>query len=388
VVGQSAEIIDPLSQWHYYIKKHPEYKKNLLKGNASLAQEIYNLYYLLTGVWEVITGKKAEPIFEFIHKDFGVPFFTPKTDYVNGEDVMALKYSIKQFKNWKVKNKKFVSGEVAQKILSFENELTDYEKRYEARSYAGSTREIYPEKNIKLENLDEKTKHIAESFFKDLSSEQAIAQALEWRLGDLRKELSEIFHDVLKQFRDKENAAWQKERDFSNFFWARNREKLNKLTREEQIKLSRKEAKKIRTEANFWKEKQMDFHRAVSWYADLVFCKICKKEPIRLYSEDSNINVWGISYPKICDSCLQKISQKSLDMPEEDWKGIKEGEWNCDYCGNRTLYKFVQNNVLSLWTLAKIPIKVNLVYGKAILEAKCPNCNKVNQKIMDWGWNP
>ena len=34
-----------------------------------------------------------------------------------------------------------------------------------------------------------------------------------------------------------------------------------------------------------------------------------------------------------------------------------------------------------------VPIKVELAYGKAILEAKCNNCGQVQRKELDWGWN-
>lgn len=405
-IGQFAEVIDPLAHWHYYIKKHPEWKKDLLKGDASLAQEIYRLYYLLTEAWEVITKKKSEPIFEFIRQGFPrspYPYGKPHTEYVHGEDIKALQYAIQQFKKWKrlKANKPFVSDGVVKKIEEIEKQLADYEKRYGDRSYAGSYREIEPEKNLKIDDLDEKTKRYVRSVLKQSEDgeedrvKNEISMAIMHRLGDLKRELQGIFWDISKQFSDKGSAAWQRERNFYNTWWVENREKLNELSREEQLKLSSAERRKIVKEAKGWEERGSAFHQSVSWYVDVVFCKACKEKPVRQHLENTT-NMLQVSNEAICDDCFNDIGKKALDINLEEWSKIKEGEWACSCLKTTakgkelhpTLYKFAHRNAVSLWTKGDVPIKIEVVYGKILLEAKCPNCGEKSQKPLDWGWKP
>jgi len=376
-VAELATRIDPLEHWYYYIKRHPQFRKDLLKGDAALAQELYQIYDLLTTIVEVVTGKKAKPLFEFLYEDFGHPFLIPKVDYLHGEDVKALQFAIRQFKEWSEKrgNKSFVSNEAMEKLNAVEKKIKDYEQRYDDRSYAGSIRTIEAEEKIKLEDLDEDTKKWADTY----EDKHNVSRAIMHRLGELQQELREIFWDISKQLQDKENEWWQKERNFHNYFWMANRKKLAKLPREEQLKLSRKEYDKIVKKAKEWKQRGEEFANSVSRYADLVFCKVCRKNPIQLHIENNNLNMWEVSRTKICDECIRTRSPAT--MPQ--------GKWRCKYCG-KLLYKFTHNNILYGMLLNTAPARVTLEYGRIKVVVKCQNrkCKKKNTKIINWGWMP
>lgn len=393
-IGQFAEMVDPLAHWYYYIERHPEWKKDLLKGDASLAQEIYRLYDLLTEVWEVVAKQKSKPIFEFLHEDFGTPFYAPKTEYLHGEDTKALLYAIQQFKKWKLKkaNKPFISDEAIKKINEIEKELTDYEKRYGERSYAGNVREIYEEVKIKLDDLDEKTKKYVDSTLKqikDANIKQEISRAIEHRLWELKRELQEPFWDISKQFSERRNAAWQRVHDWGSRWWYENREKLNGLSREEQLKLSHTEMKKVQDEAKSWEMKEKELHQSVSWFADLAFCKVCRAKPVRLHIENTSRNMWQVALSVICDDCFANINHNSLTADDEWWKQTNQAEWKCRKC-DKMLYKFAYGNMLSAKTLNNVPVKIEVAYGRATMKAKCPNpkCGEMNERFIDWGWLP
>lgn len=383
-IGRLATEIDPLEHWYYYIKRHPQMRKELLKGEAALAQRLYEIYDLLTGIVEMITGEKSKPLFDFLYPDI-TPYLIQKVDYQNGEDIKALQFAIQQFKEWNKnkKNKPFVSNEVMKKLNAVEEKIKDYEQRYGDKSYAGSVRTIETEEKIKLEDLDEETKKDVESTLKQMKEQkmqvelgQEIAQAIEHRLWELKRELQQIFWNISKQFRDRENEWWEKQRNFSNYFWMANREKLAKLPREEQLKLSRKELDKITKEAKKWSERGKAFADSVSQYADLVFCKACRKNPVQLHMENNNLNMWEVSRAVICDECMKT---KELEK-------LESGEWKC-LCG-KILYKFVHNNTIALQTRNEVDIKLQLEYGKSELEATCPKCGRKNQRVIDWGWMP
>lgn len=393
-IGQFAEITDPLAHWHYYIERHPEWRKDLLKGDASLAQEIYRLYDLITEVWETITKEKSEPIFEFLHKDFGVPFYAPKIEYLQGEDIRALKYAIQQFKKWKLKkdNKPFVSDEIMKKFKAVEQEINDYEKKYGDRTYAGNVREIYEENNIKLEDLDKKTKWYVDNTLaqiKDANLKEEIANAIADRIRDLQRELEQIFWDISKQFSDKEHAAWQ-EINGNNLWMKLAREgRFENLDRVQQVKLAREESDKIRKEAKDWQEKARDFHKKVSWYAGLAFCKVCRNKPVRLHIENTSSNMWQVSLSVICDDCFANINKNSLTADDEWWKKINQAEWRCtnEKC-DKLLYKFAYGNTLSAKTRNDVPVNIEVSYGRAKMRAKCPDCGRMNERFIDWGWMP
>jgi hypothetical protein len=399
-VAQFAELIDPLAHWHYYVNRHPELKKDLLKGDASLAQEIYRLYDLLTEAWEAITKKKSEPIFEFLHKDSHAraPFYAPKTEYLQGGDLQAMKYAIQQFKKWKLKkdNKPFVSKEVAKYLAALEQELDDYEKKYgDDRGYVGNLRWVHEDENIQLDDLDEKTRRRADATLiqmKDANVKQEIYRAIGYRLEELQRELRQIFWSVSVQFRDKESVAWQEVNgNNGNSLWNRfiREGKFQGLDRVQQMELLNTERNKLTKEALGWQEKAKNFSKTVSWYADVVFCKVCRAKPVRLHIENTSRNIWEASLSVICDDCFANINQNSLTADDEWWKKTNQAEWRCQYC-NGLLYKFAYGNTLSAKTLNKVPVKIEVLYGKAIIQAKCPNpkCGGINERFIDWGWLP
>lgn len=412
-IGQFAEMTDPLANWYYYIKRHPEYKKDLLKGDASLAQEIYRLYDLLTEVWEVITKEKSEPIFEFLHKDFSTPFYAPKTEYLHGEDIKALKYSVEQFKKWKRKkgNKAFVSDETIKKLNTLEKELTEYETLYGDRNYAGSMRSIKEEDAIEFDKLDPRTKRSAEMIFNqrhkgekpsEQKIKQGVAHAIMSRLGDLQQELRQIFWEISGQFREQENAAWQRVQDWDNRWWWENREKLEGLSREEQLKLSSTERKKVEKVTKDWQEKSKEFHKTVSWFTDLAFCQGCRSNPIKLHKENIERDYWNGFIPRICDNCLKTKKLRTLPA----------GEYRCGNCGN-LLLKFIHTNIINdLIFRQTSEMRVELEYGKIRVEVQCngykqckkceekmrtdkesrcethDGCKEPHIKFMEWGWLP
>jgi hypothetical protein len=99
--------------------------------------------------------------------------------------------------------------------------------------------------------------------------------------------------------------------------------------------------------------------------------------------------MWQISLSVICDDCFANINQNSLTADDEWWKKTNQAEWRCLYCG-RLLYKFAYGNTLSAKTLNNVPVKIEVDYGKATIQAKCPSpeCGRMNERFIDWGWLP
>ena len=115
-----------------------------------------------------------------------------------------------------------------------------------------------------------------------------------------------------------------------------------------------------------------------------MFCSRCRNQPVKSHSTIGDSKNFTVP---VCDDCLKKLDDKFLSLREEDLRDVKEGEWKCQYCGEKTLYKFAHNNIASLWTQTKIPIKIELLYGRLVLQARCTACGEVNERIVDWGWN-
>ncbi len=424
-IAEVAIQIDPLENWYYYIHLHPQWRRDLFKGGAMLAQELYTVYDLVLEVAEAVFGKKLPPIFELLYGDRGIrPYLAPKSEYVHGTETKSIWATVLGFKIWAAKadNKEFADDEVQTRIKGFEEELKDYEKRYgDMHFIANGVRPIELEESLTIDDLDPNTKLSVEQVLrqatkelaenkrgflslwddeiwqklqkKEITSEEAkkedyelfvkseIHNAIDFRLSDLKRELWEILEVCHKKIREKENKAWDEEHNFGNFFWSKRSEKLKTLTREKQLDFYNKEYQKVHKNAQHWQNKGAELSD-IEFQMELLFCRVCRAKPVIRHQQHGDSQV---SDTPICDECLARIESGALDIGQ-DWSKIKVGEWKCDFCGERTLYKFAHNNVVSLWTANQIPIKVKLNYGNLTLSARCPRCKNINYREIDWGW--
>ena len=239
--------------------------------------------------------------------------------------------------------------------------------------------------------MDERTKRYVDNTFaqiKDTKVEEEIPHAIAHRLWELKRELQNAFWNISKQFSNRSSAAWQRINEWGSRWWSENRDKLQSLSREEQLKLSWAEMKKVKKEAKDWEARGSDFHQAVLWYVDITFCKVCRNKPVRQRSESPS-NMLGENSFAICDGCFANINKNSLTADDEWWKQTNQAEWKCRKC-DKMLYKFAYGNMLSAKTLNSVPVKIEVAYGRATMKAKCPNpkCGEMNERFIDWGWLP
>jgi ribosomal protein S27E len=104
----------------------------------------------------------------------------------------------------------------------------------------------------------------------------------------------------------------------------------------------------------------------------LIFCRVCRKNPVQLHIENNSLNMRETSRSVICDECLKT---KTLNT-------MSQGEWRCEYCGE-LVYKFAQNNILYGMLLNTSPANIALEYGKMEVKVKCNKCKKENIKTID-----
>ncbi len=390
-VGNAATAIDPLERWYYYIARHPQHRKDLLKGDAAIAQELYVIYGFLTKIHEMVGGQQTRPFFEFLHPEH-LPYLMSKTSYQQGEDLNALKYSIEQFNQWQKEgdNKTFVTDEVLKTINSVGAALKEFEGLYGNRSYAGNLRRINEKDAIVLEKVDPATRRYVDMILKqrevqsgkkptETEIRQEIVRAIMSRLGDFQHELRIAFSQIDSQFREREHVAWQ-EINGGNTLWMKliREGKFNNLDSLQQRALLRTEQDKVRRDAEGWGKRGEEFRQKVSWYVDVVFCSACRKTPVQLHIENTGRNAMEISRSVICDNC---INTKKLNQ-------ISQGEWPCYYCG-QLLSKFAYNNLLNhLTAKGWSEVTVEVEYGKATIKALCNNCKEINVKSVEWGWLP
>jgi ribosomal protein L37AE/L43A len=227
------------------------------------------------------------------------------------------------------------------------------------------------EKRVKNKeiSLDEAKKQDHELFIK-----REIYDAIEFRLGDLRRNLWSVFDLVEGKLRKKSSDAWDKVNNFSSYFYFDNKEKLSNLAREEQQKLYQIEYIKIHKEAECWSSKRDELGK-IMLEMELLYCSVCRKRPVL---DRFSSNEQRLSREAICADC------------EKDTQGLKaknKGVWNCDFCG-RMLYKFAYNNRLNDLVKNTATLDVTLQYGNMEIKIKCPNpkCQNVNARSIEWGW--
>lgn len=114
----------------------------------------------------------------------------------------------------------------------------------------------------------------------------------------------------------------------------------------------------------------------------LVLCAACRKNPVQLHYAHLDRQV---THEAVCDTCFEKEAKKMMVGTDEDRKNTKYAEWVCDYCG-QLLLKFAIGNTIAVRTQNKVPIQIDLKYGHVEMEAKCPKCDNMNERPLDWGW--
>lgn len=405
-IGELAATMDPLEHWYYYIERHPQWRKDKLKGDALLAQELYLTESLVTDVLEIVAGPQPSLV-ELLHEGSPRSSLTPSIEYAQGCDTRALQAGIDNLRAWSSKreNKQFLPESFVERLAEVEKHLKAFIKRYGDRSYLHGVIRSVELEDIPLDDLDptsqEQVKsrmsryqntrigkdgkeHFRTSFWDELNAEgnlsweerkaldykweqqSEVARAIEDRLTSIQRELWEIAGPISEGLISKESEAWRESQN--PYGQLRDKETDQKL-----YEL-----------AKSWVPIKDGLSDVIKPFG-LAYCKVCRQRPVQLHYADGDRQP---STQPICDECFKKVTSGALEMTEEDWKLAKQGEWLCDFCTPpRVLYKFVHQNVISLSTKNNVPIKVQLDYGRAVLEAKCPKCGRVQQKAVDWGWS-
>lgn len=414
-VGYYALNIDPLEEWYYYLQKHPQRRRDELKGLASVAQDLYGLCNILTEVIEIVTGKKLPPFLEYIHADLPSPR-TKRNEYADGEDIAAIRAAHVRLLEWIERNKDFLTRiitlrgnerlvGIVDSIKEIEPELEDFQKKYGDVRYTGSYRMIHPSE-LKLADLDEVTKKYAEMFMKSHEDRKGhhddeddedgedldfygsdVTQAIAMRLGDLKRKVSDRAYAISQGLYPEEYRIDEEKRQATNKFQV---EYFTKLKDEPDSRIKH---------VQFWQKTLPEFQKV---YEDekkavdrlmaelngignatrLAFCAKCRKNTVVLHQQH---NDGKISREAICDDCISKTT---------DLQSIKKGEWRCEWATekgdlcNTLLYKFVYNNILNSNLQHSSPTKITLEYGQAQVEITCPKCRNKTVGEIDWGWLP
>lgn len=384
-IGEFALQIDPLEFWYPYIRRHPRVKKDLLKGDGQLAQEMYIIHDLLVELLEILTGLKEPELFDTLYQGRPLPMLLSKSEYAHGTDLMAMWSAIKKFRSWAKgeNNEKFVPSDTLERLVGFEKDIKAYEAKYGDRSYvSGLPRPVEYEEKLGIKDLDlEVAKYVEQIlkqdneqiFIKDqIEMKQLIAEAINSRLDSLKRKLWAILDEAHQELQKEVSKNWDAVHIFGNYFWSRKGEELRKLSREQQLKKYSKEEQLVRDEAIRLSQIRDGLDENMA-DMQLIFCQKCRKRPVVIHSETGD-QIFYDSF--ICDVCMKN--------PDEIRK-TKLGEWRCYACGE-ILYKFNYENKLIDYLTNGVKFKIELEYGRFVLTAKCKKCGEENLRPIDWGW--
>jgi hypothetical protein len=400
-VGSLAMHIDPLERWLYYLQRHARERRDQLKGLAAVSQDLYGFCDIGYEILDAAYEEKLPPLMDLVHPDIK-PFMMESAEYAGGDDIKAIRSAQKELQGWVSKNaellKEFHPGIESKRLedaLSrIEVEINEYEKRYGDRRNLGSTRTIWPEGKLKLDDLDEKVKRSVEMMLKQRTEkmskeEQAIAIAteitfaIENRMGDLQRSISGIANQIVdatwplesKLNHEKEMAKFDALKDFGT--------KVKNDAPDYQLKYSEFWRTGLKECQRPWQDKLDNLKRSraelhsISNHSRLVFCAVCRSSFVKLHHGHRDDQVTSEA---ICDGCL--TSGKQLTT-------LGAGEWKCDQCG-KLIYKFAHGNVLSDTLRNTSSVTIRLEYGRMEITAKCPNkdCRAEQTRAIDEGWLP
>jgi hypothetical protein len=385
VIGGLAAQIDPLDEWHEYLSLHPQDRKDKLKGDALIAQEMYLTCEIIADVITIATGSAPLPLMKALHEDDPIkPFLRQRQEYVGGADTYAMKVCIQKVRDWisTNKDKGLATEPFLAQLTTVESHLDAFIKTYgHMYRLSGVSQEI----EYNTTPLDQFDADIQQEVKRDqeagmnfgISEEDGggigfmITQAIYHKSDSISRELGGVVYSIRDLILTEESKAWQEDQEAGR-----------RLTPQD-------ERKKLWQAAQAWGSVKDDFALASEDHA-LVYCDVCHEHPITIHNEHYDNR--ASDYP-ICDDCFKKVSSGALKMSDGDWAKFKGSEWHCDFCrydnGQRPiLYKFAQRNVISTKGKQQQPLKIVVEYGRVQVEAVCPNpkCGRVQSKMIDWGW--
>lgn len=411
-VGYLASHIDPLERWFYYIRRHPQFRRDQLKGTAAISQDLYGFCDIAYDLMEIAFGEKLPQLPDLLHPDHK-PYLMERAEYASGEDIKAIGAAFANLRKWVNDNadlidelRPTIEQEKLDGALSkLEARIADYEKRYGDRRYVGSIRRFKPE-TLKLTDLDEETKFWAQNMLeqrltheeergkvsdsgKELMLKHEISFAIERGLDGLGRAVADVAYKIAE-------ATWpihykaEREKEMSHM----------PALQEFAKKVPATDPDYARKNAEFWSKGMKEFEKpfqdkmdrvnrarkelhGIGGQTRLVLCAACRKNPVQRHYAHVDQQ---ITQEAVCDACLESEKKKAMSGSAEDRKKMKYAEWHCDYCGAKVLLKFAVGNTISVTTLNQVPIQVTLKYGQMELQAQCPDCKETSERPVDWGW--
>lgn len=382
-IGSLAAKIDPLEYWYDYMKKHPQFRKDKLKGEALIAQELYLTEQLVSDVLANATGEIQPSLMEFLYRGSHFkPYLLPEITYATGVDIKVLEAVVAKAKKWfkDPENKNFVIDDDMTALTGVEAQIKEYIQLYGSDRFSlnGVSRPVYMD-NTPLDQLDPETRHQVEQMLKDVDKndpayeseyQMEVGEAISSRLLSLRHNIYKAVDRVGEKVRHERDRAWREYEDSSR--WIKSKENQQDAF----------------LKADALKKQEEEFAKMLAGIT-LIYCTVCRKKPVPLHQDHSDQQATN---EPVCDDCFKTVSEGALSMSSEEWKKATTGEWRCDFCIDPKsgvaplLYKFAQRNIIGLTTQNNVSIRMQLDYGHATLEAKCRNCKTVQKRSIDWGW--
>ena len=406
-VGHAAASIDPLEKWYPFIQRLPQWRKDELKGEALLAQDLYGLCKLISDVIEIVTGDRPRALQEELQSNF-LGRRDKQNEYASGTDIEAIKLAATKFREWfaNEKNlelvKEIIKNDLfdgyGKRLDEIELQLKSYEEHYAAYGMGRSVNNwgflhigSQSLKPIPIEALDLQSKQMAQQMVAQLKAQgvvedeayelqREIIHAVQWRLDDIQRDFSQLIHELTEPMHARE---WQLDSESQNghqsTWWG-------EYVRSGEVPVDHAQAhayyvksflpKKMAENSERIKPIKEALRELGSFAAltRLVLCANCRKNLVLLHQAHNDKRLSGEA---VCDSCVRE-KKRSPDS-------VKGSEWTCPQCG-KVIYKFVNGNVLSARTQTKFPVVIELKYGQLEVEAYCPDCKIHIPATIDWGW--
>lgn len=369
-IGNFAMKIDPLSEWFHYVRRHPRWKREQLKGDTNLAQQLYDIDDLLRRFGEALFGpqKDISSLLED-QTDIGIAV---RDDYIWGTDIISLKYALNKFNIWlkNDKNSDFISQELLARVHALNAEVEHFIQKFGQDYYSANSYSYTPKApaSITLEDLpvQHRTMNVVDEHGNRSIEEKDVAEAIYHYMYELQRLFIHAVSLPLEELRKKSgHLHHQRDMNQSSGHYS---EELDAKLRAEMFTIDEIE-KRI---------------YEIQKISQRVLCCSCRKNPVLKldrYNQSDNL---------LCDECIDQRRELALSRDEGDRKAFKkedDGIWHCDGCGT-ILQKFLNRNIfISEGLNGNMPV-ATLKYGEIEMEATCkkPECGYKNRKTFHYGW--
>lgn len=357
-IGAFTEDFDPMGKWFYFIRRMPRWRREELRYDARIAQELYDLDDLISEMMQKLYGGETEDLHSLM-KRLRPSLVGDKEEYICGTDMVSIQEAFEALKSWydDKENKKYYTEGIEMAMTRLDTELEEFKNKFgiDWSMPTGIPYEI-KQSQVPYTELPHLYKDFLERKFPEDERQGEVGNLVGFYLGDIKRNLHEGII-VARNLVEKDRDSYMPE-------FYRYGDPLEPNEDREECEKKMRELSDIELELT------------------RIRCDDCRENFVKKFDKSNQ------SQALLCGDCIEKKKDMVLsgnDAKKQMFLNRRVGEIRCS-CSNKLLYKFAgANTFISLLRGESVPA-ITLDYGRLTMEIACPKCGALHKRVFEYGW--